>query len=191
MTVGVPGVPEEPYAPEDRASREAPANPPRTLVGIDGSWPARAALQWAARHARATQSVVCAVHVLEWPVGFQSDSPPRAEPTLHVPDAEVAQSYRDGMSRIFDEVEPLPAWRLTFAEGPTAQMLVQLVEDADLLVIGSRENAFSGDARIGDTGHYCASHSRRPVVIVPVEYLKSIFPAPRDAPPTGDRTQPG
>lgn len=140
-------------------------------MGIDGSWPARAALQWAASHARATQSVMCAVRVLEWPIGFHSASPGRAEPTVHVPDSDVGKSYRDGMRRIFDEVDPLPGWCLTFAEGPTAQMLVQLTEDADLLVIGSREHAVTGDVQVGDIGHYCISHSRRPVVIVPVEYL--------------------
>lgn len=163
-------------AADIQGRQRASGTPARVVVGIDGSWPARAALQWAARYARATQSVLCAVRVLEWPVGFHSASQRRPEPTLHVPDSEVGQSYRDGMLRIFDEADPLPDWNLTFAEGPTAQTLVQLAQDADLLVIGSREHAASGSTQAGDTGHYCTSHSRTPVVIVPVEYLKQSQP---------------
>jgi nucleotide-binding universal stress UspA family protein len=176
MNADDPGHLVQPSTSEIQTDQEALTASPCIVVGIDGSWPSRAALEWAARHARSTQSVLCAVHVLEWPVGFHGDSSARAKPTPHVPDHEVGQSYRDGMRRIFDDVKPLPEWRLTFAEGPTAPMLVQLAEDADLLVIGSRENAFSGDARTGDTGHYCASHSRRPVVVVPVEYLRGLPP---------------
>jgi nucleotide-binding universal stress UspA family protein len=157
----------------DEASRD-----PRVVVGIDGSWPARAALRWAARYARATQSVLCAVRVLEWPVGFHSIDSGKPASMLHLPVSDVGQSYRDGMQRIFDEVDPLLGWRLTFAAGETAPLLVQLAEDADLLVIGSREYATSGNARAGDIGHYCISHSRRPVVVVPGEYLKPLPAAP-------------
>lgn len=167
MTSDSPAERKEPSRTETTAPLTAGRTPPRIVVGIDGSWPARAALQWAAWHARATQSVLHAVRVLEWPIGFHSASPGGAGPNPHVPDSDLSQSYLDGMRRIFDEVDPLPEWCLTFAEGPTAPMLVQLTEDADLLVIGSREQAVSGDAFAGEIGHYCISHSRRPVVIVP------------------------
>lgn len=146
------------------------------VVGIDGSWPARGALRWAARYARATGSVLRAVRVLEWPVGFTSTSTGRAGPTMDVPDGELDHSYRHGMQRIFNEVDPLPGWALTFAEGPVAQVLVELAKQADLLVLGSHEHAVAGDARVGDIGHYCISHSRRPVVVVPVEYLEGLPP---------------
>lgn len=152
--------------------------PARVVVGIDGSWPARGALRWAARYARATASVLYAVRVLEWPIGFSATSQAPAGPTLHVPESEVDPSYRSGMTRILDEINPLPGWRLAFAEGPTAPMLVQLAENADLLVLGSRVLASSGDARNGDIGRYCISRSRRPVVIVPVEYLDQVLHPP-------------
>lgn len=159
--------------------------PPRVVVGIDGSWPARAALQWAARYARATQSALYAVRVLEWPIGFSATSQAPSGPTLNVPESELDPSYRNGMTRILDETDPLPGWRLTFAEGPTAPMLVQLAENADLLVLGSRVLASSGDARNGDIGRYCISRSSRPVVVVPVEYLDQV-PHPPLADPLDD-----
>ena len=93
------------------------------------------------------------------------------------------------MSRIFDEVDPLPGWELSFAEGPTAPVLVQLARLADLLVLGSRERAVLGDARVGDIGHYCISHSRRPVVVVPVEYLEDL--PERPARPTSAQARGG
>lgn len=141
------------------------------IVGIDGSIASRVALAWAARYARATRSTLFAVRVLEWPVGFREDSTGHDDPVPHVPDTEVGRSYRRGMRRIFDEVDPRPEWRLGFAAGPTAAMLVHLVEDAELLVIGSRERAATGQAQAGGIAHYCASHSPRPVVIVPVDHL--------------------
>jgi nucleotide-binding universal stress UspA family protein len=147
---------------------------PVIVVGIDGSWPARGALRWAARYARATGALLRAVRVLEWPIGFTSASTGPDGPTLHVPDAELDHSYRHGMQRVFDEVDPLPGWELTFAEGPTAEVLVELAKQADLLVLGSHEHAVEGDAHVGDIGHYCIGRSRRPVVIVPVEYLENL-----------------
>jgi nucleotide-binding universal stress UspA family protein len=97
--------------------------------------------------------VLHAVRVLEWPIGFTSASTSPTAPTLRVPDPELDESYRHGMRRIFDEVAPLPDWDLSFAEGPTAATLVQLARHADLLVLGSRERAVLGDARVGNIGH--------------------------------------
>lgn len=141
------------------------------VVGIDGSPESGAALAWAAQYGRVTHSNLCAVRVLEWPVGFAEGIGPRAEPTMDIPEHEIGAGYRNGMMRIFHEVDPPATWRLQFAEGPFAQMLVQLAEDADLLVVGSRARSTSGVALTGETGRYCTTHSSRPVVVVPMEYL--------------------
>lgn len=172
------------------STRPLITSPPRVIVGFDGSWSARAALHWAARYARATGSVLQAVRVLEWPIGFTSASTGPAGPTLHVPDSELDQTYRHGLSRIFAEADPLPGWTLSFAEGPTAQTLVQLADDAELLVLGSHVRATSGDARTGELGRYCTNHASRPVVIVPVEYLEHHPPVSR-ADRTTARSHPG
>jgi nucleotide-binding universal stress UspA family protein len=141
------------------------------VVGIDGGQPAQAALRWAAKLARATQSRLRAVCVLEWPVGFTAGSSPGPGPTLQLPDSAVDGSYRHGMVRVFDEVDPPADWRFHFASGDPGEVLVQLAEESDLLVIGSREHATAGRAISGGTGHYCLSHSTCPFVTVPVEYL--------------------
>ena len=60
------------WEPADPVTDAAP--PTRVVVGVDGSWPARAALQWAARYARATEAVLHAVRVLDWPIRFVTAS---------------------------------------------------------------------------------------------------------------------
>jgi len=142
------------------------------VVGIDGSPSGQAALQWAAHLARATQWGLRAVHVLVWPIGLDGGgSRTGPDQVLHLSGSDVNASYRSGMRRVFDEVEPLPDWQLHFAEGDAAEVLVRLADDAQLLVVGSRENAVSGRVRAGGVSHYCISHSNRPVVVVPVEHL--------------------
>ena len=141
------------------------------VVGLDGGQPAQAALRWAAKLARTTQSRLCAVCVLEWPVGFTAGSSPGQGLTLHLPNSEVDGSYVHGMVRVFNEVDPSPDWLFHFAAGDPGEVLVQLANESDLLVIGSREHATAGRALSGGTGHYCLAHSTCPFVTVPVEYL--------------------
>jgi nucleotide-binding universal stress UspA family protein len=140
------------------------------LVGIDGSPPSQAALRWGAYVARTTHWGLHAVHVLEWPIGLDGDgSMTGPGEVLRLSDSDVNASYRSGMTRVFEEVEPLPHWQLHFAAGDVAEILVRLADDAELLVIGSREHAASGRVLAGAISHYCISHSKRPVVVVPVQ----------------------
>jgi len=140
------------------------------VVGIDGSPSSQAALRWAAHLARNTRWQLRAVHVLEWPIGLdRAGSRVGPEEVLRLAESEVNPSYRSGMKRVFDEVEPWPQWELHYAEGRRAEVLVRLGDDAQVLVIGSREHAASGRALAGGLSHYCISHSRRPVVIVPLK----------------------
>jgi nucleotide-binding universal stress UspA family protein len=143
------------------------------VVGIDGSPSSQAALRWAAHLARSTYWGLRAVHVLEWPIGLE-DSASMSGPgqVLQLRDSAVEPAYRRGMTRVFDEVRPCPEWQLHFAEGDLAQVLVELSDKAELLVIGSREHAAAGRTLAGGISHYCISHAKCPVVIVPVEYLE-------------------
>lgn len=145
------------------------------VVGIDGSPSSQAALRWAANLARTTQWVVHAVHVLEWPIGLiGGGSRPGPVEDLYLPDSDVDASYRRGMTRVFNDVDPLPGWLFHFAVGDLRRVLVRLSENAELLVIGSREHEVSGRALAGALSHYCISHTNLPVVIVPVDYLHRV-----------------
>lgn len=137
------------------------------VVGIDGTPPAQAALAWAARLSRATGWGLDAVHVLTWPIGVrdlqgESGERPRVDPD------EVEGPYLHGMRRVFAEVDPEPAWRLQFAQGPPGEMLSALSRGAQLLVIGSREQAVANNYLAGAVSRYCTSHATVPVTVVPI-----------------------
>lgn len=137
------------------------------VVGIDGTPPAQAALAWAARLARATGWGLDAVHVLTWPIGvrdLQGDSGDRAQ----LDRGEVEKPYLHGMRSVFAEVDPDPAWRLQFAQGQPGVMLTTLSQGAELLVIGSREQAAANNYLAGAVSRYCTSHATVPVTVVPV-----------------------
>lgn len=137
------------------------------VVGIDGTPPAQAALAWAARLARATGWGLTAAHVLTWPIGVrdlhgESGDRPRLDPD------EVETPYLHGMHRVFAEVDPDPAWRLQFAQGSPGEMLTTLSQGAQLLVIGSREQAAANNYLAGAVSRFCTSHATVPVTVVPV-----------------------
>ena len=73
------------------------------VVGLDDSAGSRAAHRWAAAYANATGKDLRAVHVLEWPIGLTSSSV-KSGTRLHVPQQEVAEAYRRGMHRVFDDI---------------------------------------------------------------------------------------
>jgi nucleotide-binding universal stress UspA family protein len=136
------------------------------VVGLDDSAASRAAHRWAAAYADATGKSLCAVHVLEWPIGLNA-SALKAGTRLHVPQQDVAEAYWRGLHRVFDDIPSPPGSRLQFAQGDVADVLVRLSAHADLLVVGSR--APSGRARYltGSVSHDCISHASCPVVTVP------------------------
>src|SRR5688572_21615217 len=59
------------------------------IVGLDDSAASRAAHRWAAAYAHATGKDLCAVHVLDWPIGLNA-SAVRPGTRLYVPKQEVA-----------------------------------------------------------------------------------------------------
>ena len=87
------------------------------VVGLDESSSSRAALEWAARHARLTGSVLRAVHVLDWPYGLDEADvePPRSTGPL-LTDDQIESLYRGRITSVFDEVRPLPDWLMQTIE---------------------------------------------------------------------------
>jgi nucleotide-binding universal stress UspA family protein len=100
---------------------------PTVLVGLDDSAAARAALAWAARYCRRTDSALRAVKVLPWPIGIASIGRP-GEQVLFLPEREVSSDHRHAIRGIFREVEPAASWMLTFAEGDPGEVLVRLAK---------------------------------------------------------------
>lgn len=155
------------------------------VVAVDDSPASRVAHRWAASYARATATDVCAVHVLDWPIGLVGAA---GEPhtRLYVPARQVDPTYRDRLQRMLDDTDadtdddtemnaemdaarhPAAGSTLHFAQGPVGEVLVRLSQHARLLVIGTREPHHGGQRFVtGSASHYCVSHATCPVVTVP------------------------
>ena len=136
------------------------------IVGLDDSAASRAAHQWAAEYAYAVGKDLCAVHVLDWPIGLNA-SAVKSGTRLHVPKQDIAEPYLRGMRCVFDAASSPNGSILRFAQGDVAEVLVRLSTDADLLVLGTREPVRGGPYLAGSVSQYCISHARCPVVAVP------------------------
>jgi len=141
----------------------------RIVVGLDDTPTARAALAWAAEHARLTGASVRALHVIDWPIGIEAYGSVELDEAGHLSEEKVSATYRRGIRRVFAESRPEPGWQLQFAEGETGPVLIAEAADADLLVIGTRTNPdwTTGDVA-GPVAHYCLSRTTCPVVTVPL-----------------------
>ena len=138
------------------------------VVGLDESSSSRAALQWAARQATATGTVLRAVHVIDWPYGLDEADVTSSDSTGRIlTHDEIEALYRSRITRLFDEVSPRPDWLIQFAVGEVGQVLVHQAEHAALLVVGTREHVGLGRLLTGSVSHYCLSHALCPVVAVP------------------------
>lgn len=136
------------------------------IVGLDDSPSGKAALGWAARQALLSESVLRAIHVLDWPYGLGTD------PGVNTPQQsqdEIDDSYRSSIAAVFAQVSPRPDWQLEFGRGDAGPVLVRESKDAQLLVVGTREHVGLGRLLVGSISHYCLTHARCAVVAVPAE----------------------
>jgi nucleotide-binding universal stress UspA family protein len=150
------------------------------IVGLDDSPASRAAHQWAAEYAYAVGKDLCAVHVLDWPIGLKA-SAVRSGTRLRVPKQDIAEPYWRGMRRVFDEVNSPNGSILRFAQGDVGEVLVRLSIDADLLVVGTREPIRGGPYLAGSVSHYCISHASCPVVAVPEQLSNPQYDLPDES----------
>jgi nucleotide-binding universal stress UspA family protein len=139
------------------------------VVGLDDSAPSRAAHRWAAAYAQATGTQLCAIHVLDWPVGL-SPSAIKSGTRLSVPKQDVAEPYWRGLQSVFDDTNSPQGSTLLFAQGDVGDVLVRLSTQARLLVVGTREPVHGRPYLTGSISHYCISHAVCPVVSVPAAH---------------------
>lgn len=125
------------------------------LVGVDGSAPARRALEWAAAEARLRACELVVVHAYYDPRGERADSPPA---TLARRDLEAAL---DGFDPHGVVVHP------RLVEGTVAAALLREARSAELLVVGSSLPR-RGVPPLDSVGLSCARHASCPVVVVPM-----------------------
>ncbi|MFF1284530.1 universal stress protein [Streptomyces sp. NPDC058299] len=136
--------------------------PPTVTVGLDGSAESRAAAEWAAREAQLLGLPLKLVQIWE-PV-----PPPMAQAPLL--GAETKQYWTERIPRETSEGIRLrhPGLDVTGEQlsGRPADVLVDAMKDAELLVLGSRALGGIGEFLVGSVGLSVMAHADRPVVFV-------------------------
>jgi nucleotide-binding universal stress UspA family protein len=136
-------------------------NEQTVVVGIDGSAESRAALRWAARYAAQSGRSLCAVAVWQDQLQFG--------PAVVFPEPEFEADARDwletGLADLPGELTPVEV-TTRIGRGDPARVLVDLAQDADLLVLGNRGRGALRSALVGSVALRCAHHARCPVVLV-------------------------
>jgi len=134
----------------------------RTVVEVDGSPAALAALEWAAAQAESTGATVVAVATWSWPTGFgqavliPGDYDPAADAgTLVRRAADEARVRHPGVDIV-----------TTVVEGRAADVLVEASRGADLLAVGSRGHGEVAGLLLGSVSEHCATHAHSPVLVV-------------------------
>lgn len=140
----------------------APAAATRIVVGVDGSIPSRAALEWALTQAERSGAVVEAVTVWQWPTTYGWPAP--------VPEGfDPAEDAGRVLEEILGEVRgdhPSVTLEPRVAEGHPAELLTQASEGAELLVVGSRGHGAFAGMLLGSVSEHCVAHAHCPVVVV-------------------------
>ena len=164
----------------------------RIVVGVDASPGALRALSWAADEARlrlAALEVVHAYHgqALAAPLYFPSTEalPGRATGGQLPPEVELeetaeeraqfqaavrrqAEDLLEGLlGELRETVKGIDLRRSVVEDRNPAEALVELSEDADLLVVGSRGRGGFSSLLLGSVSHAVVLHARCPVVVVP------------------------
>jgi nucleotide-binding universal stress UspA family protein len=158
------------------------------VVGIDNSAPSRAALGWAAHHARRNGMGLRAVHVLSWPLARDLYKTNPIVPDYVYPEpAQVEGRYRAACEQLFAAIVPEEGWTLQFGQGHAGRVLVAEATTAQLLVLGMREHTGLSRLVSGSTAHYCLNHATCPAVAVPARAVTepALSPPDRVVSPTG------
>lgn len=137
-------------------------DPQRVLVGVDGSEPSAAAVEWAAGYAEPLGAVVQLVTVWRWPTSYGA---PISVPIDFNPESD-AERVLDRAAAAVREAHPKLTVETSLMEGRAAATLIELSESADLVVVGSRGlGAFAGMV-LGSVSSHVVTHAHCSVVVV-------------------------
>jgi nucleotide-binding universal stress UspA family protein len=142
--------------------RSEPAAPGPVMVGVDGSAPAQAALEFAFEEADLRGVPLTAVHAWQPP-----SAPWRAD--LRYEPEEIETAQRDEFQawvRPVQDKHPNVTVEHRLVAGPPATSLVEAAHDAGLLVIGSRgRGAFTGMV-LGSVSQQVIHHASGAIAII-------------------------
>jgi len=139
-------------------------DPPRIVVGVDGSPSSRAALRWAVNQAKLTGGTVDAVIAWQIPASVTGYGWTAIVPDMNFEDI-AKKTLEEAVSDVVGADE-VPAVRSLVVHGIAAKVLLDAAADADLLVVGRRGHGEFAEALLGSVSQHCVHHAHCPVVIV-------------------------
>jgi nucleotide-binding universal stress UspA family protein len=150
------------------AETVAVSDPPKVVVGVDGSDAARTALATAIEEAAARGADLDAVATFQV-TNYWTDLAGLVVPSL--------EQIRDELYRRTEGLvtsllagrplgAPTPNVEIVVAEGAPGDVLVQRGRSADLLVVGSRGHGAFRGLLLGSVALHCAMHAPCPVLVV-------------------------
>ena len=150
--------------PSDQGVADKAAKENDVVVGLDLSASGRAALSWAAEHARATGQTLRAVQVVDVSLDFNMQL---VMGGMAVPMNASAMdtAYRETIAAAFDSIHPEPGWRLEFFSGEAGPVLLAESVGAALLIVGTKEHVGIGRLVHGSVSHYYLSHAQCSAVV--------------------------
>ncbi|NJP88747.1 universal stress protein [Nonomuraea sp. FMUSA5-5] len=129
------------------------------VLGYDGSDFSVQALDWALDEAELRKLPLTVAHAWQWPYGQAEEE---AKAHLRKAAEHVLWHGADCARRTSSGV----AVETDLHEGPAAERLVKLSQDAALVVVGSRGLSALSRAVVGSVAEYVAAHAGCPVIVV-------------------------
>jgi nucleotide-binding universal stress UspA family protein len=133
----------------------------RIVVGVDGSKPSGAALDWAIDEADRQGADLLVLHAWEYPYRMISEG--------FAPGSDLGQV---DAAIVVDEAVELARERMTgsvhrrLVEGGATESLLDVSEAADMVVVGSRGRGGFRSMLLGSVAHAVSTHAHCPVVVV-------------------------
>lgn len=135
------------------------------LVGVDGSYPSRTALSWAAAEAEEHQADLVVLKVWERtvppPLGRGTVSPKELPESAEDATEELLQDIRDELGE-----NPSVLVQPRVVQGNPAQVLIEESQDVDLLVVGTRGRGGFAGLVLGSVSQHVAAYAKCPVTVV-------------------------
>jgi nucleotide-binding universal stress UspA family protein len=145
------------------------------LVGVDDSAESHAALRWALRHARRSGSRVRAVSVFTPPLSTLDPGgpgvPAATGPVLESVERVAGTRLTDAVTKCLHDLPrgDQPELTTQIEAGDTADILLELSHDAELLVLGNGHHGALARVISGSVALRCLRHAPCPLVLVPAE----------------------
>lgn len=149
----------------DRGYGDPVTNVRSTIVGVDGSDAATAAVRWAALRAAGTGAELRLVHAYAVPV-VMPVAPFMISPATQQAYEQAGQAVLDQAAEIVRAVADDVRVTTALVPGGPAYALIEESERADLVVVGSRGHGGFADVLLGSVGVQVSAHARCPTVVV-------------------------